>query len=124
MRILRMVQFDEDDEPDIRRIEEWANEAMSFFTDRKVEVGEEGDGLKTIRRLSSGHSFPVEHLTEVLKEIVKAQERIREQMSDQSFPTELKERYFDNLLVAEATVQSWIDKAISNSQIVSPSLPS
>jgi hypothetical protein len=127
MKAIRMVQFEEDDQPDLRRVTEWCSEAVSFFTDRDVNNPKtvpagtpmvivtrlriKGDEMKPIYRLSAGNPLTLDHLGEAMREIVAAQKRVRATKPNQCFPAELKDRYDDNLSAAQTTVASWIDQA-------------
>jgi len=68
------------------------------------------DGRKAIERLASGNILSREHLDEALREIVKAQRRLRNRNPDMLFPRDLKAQYEENLSEAGSIVQSWIDQ--------------
>jgi hypothetical protein len=53
----------------------------------------------------------MEQVSEALREIVKAQARLRAREPHQFFPAELKARYEENLSQAGTLIQSWIDQA-------------
>lgn len=127
MKVIRMVQFEDDDESIIRRVQEWCNEAQAFFVDRtpkepvKVPEGTRivvetrlritGDEMRSINRLSAGHPLSLDHLSEALRDLVAATRRVRETAPHKCFPAELKARYEDNLSQAQSIVQGWIDEA-------------
>lgn len=125
MNVFLMGKLEDDDNVDLRRLMEFVNQAAAFFEEpAKPDQGgfprgkllsisgpvERQTGRRTIERLASGNILAREDFDDALREIVKAQERLRKREPDQFFPKELKAQYKENLSEAEFIVQNWIDQ--------------
>jgi len=123
MKIIRMVQFEDSDAFALRRLMELANQAASFFQDReqtKIEMssravmpvnpdsvkssGKDKNGLWVVNRLTAGHPMPKDYLLEALKELQDAEQRIKLTQPSDLFPSELRQRYLENMKEAKRIV--------------------
>jgi hypothetical protein len=124
MKILQMVQFEETDTVDLRRIQEWYNEMRAFFvdpeTENKIDVGQPMMMQQTLKwmsrakagaaveKLSSGNVLAPFDLVKAALEFSHAHVRLIQRTSDQTFPQELKDRYDANMLEAYSLIEGWI----------------
>jgi acyl-CoA synthetase (AMP-forming)/AMP-acid ligase II len=104
MNILKMVQFEDSDWMDLRRITGWCNEAFSFISDR---------GLKAVTKLSSGNLLQLDDLEEARREIERGRVQVVNRVPDTFFPEELKVRYEKNLCEARDILTTWIKEFLA-----------
>lgn len=123
MKIIRMVQFEDSDASALRRLMELANQAAAFFQDKeqtKIEMSSRAvmpvnpdsvkkpvkavNGLWVVNRLTAGHPMPKDYLLEALKELQDAEKRIELTQPSDLFPSELRQRYLENMKEAKRIV--------------------
>ena len=123
MKIIRMVQFEDSDAAALRRLMELSNQAASFFQDREQNQTEMSsravmpvnpdsvknpkkvvNGLWVVNRLTAGHPMPKDYLLEALKELQDAEQRIELTQPSDLFPSELRQRYLENMKEAKRIV--------------------
>lgn len=115
MNVFRMAKLDDEDNVELRRLTEFVNMAAAFFEDRtkpepKPAYPGQVIGRKAIEKLASGNTLDRADFDDALREIVKAQARLRKRKPDMLFPRDLKAQYEENLSEAGSIVQSWIDQ--------------
>ena len=105
MKIISMIQLDDEDNIQTNTIRDCLGCCAAFFLDR---VGV--DGSKALARLLSGNTLSRVQMVEALREVYKARARVRERVPDQFFPEELVGQYANRLTEVANIIERWLSR--------------